>query len=89
MHALYATYKVKAARAAEDDLQAAEKAFADAQAHLELKRAESKVRFCFLSLFPASHNIQGNTSGRVLAPRVRKSPATKSGAIDFRIQMPC
>ncbi|KAJ7930636.1 hypothetical protein B0H13DRAFT_2309256 [Mycena leptocephala] len=73
MHALHATYKVKAARAAEDDLQAAEKAFADAQAHLELKRAESK----------------GNTSGRVLAPRVRKSPATKSGAIDFRIQMPC
>ncbi|KAJ7838712.1 hypothetical protein B0H13DRAFT_1911618 [Mycena leptocephala] len=53
---------VKAARAAEDDLQAAEKAFGDAQAHLELKRAESK----------------GNTSGRVLAPRVRKSPATKS-----------
>ncbi|KAJ7841141.1 hypothetical protein B0H13DRAFT_2365872 [Mycena leptocephala] len=53
---------VKAARAAEDDLQAAKKAFADAQAHLELKRAESK----------------GNTSGRVLAPRVRKSPATKS-----------
>jgi hypothetical protein len=43
MHALHATYKVKAARAAEDDLQAAEKAFADAQAHLELKRAESKV----------------------------------------------
>ncbi|KAJ7922171.1 hypothetical protein B0H13DRAFT_1866094 [Mycena leptocephala] len=34
---------VKAAQAAEDDLQAAEKAFADAQAHLELKRAESKI----------------------------------------------
>ncbi|KAJ7855553.1 hypothetical protein B0H13DRAFT_1903020 [Mycena leptocephala] len=43
MHALHATYKVKAARAAEDDLQAAEKAFADALAHLELKRAESKI----------------------------------------------
>ncbi|KAJ7919693.1 hypothetical protein B0H13DRAFT_1868281 [Mycena leptocephala] len=36
-------YLVKAARAAEDDLQAAVKAFADAQAHLELKRAESKI----------------------------------------------
>ncbi|KAJ7890010.1 hypothetical protein B0H13DRAFT_1887781 [Mycena leptocephala] len=34
---------VKAGRAAEDDLQATEKAFADAQAHLELKRAESKI----------------------------------------------
>ncbi|KAJ7843674.1 hypothetical protein B0H13DRAFT_1909268 [Mycena leptocephala] len=40
---MHATYKVKAARAAEDDLQAAEKAFADAQAHLELKRAETKI----------------------------------------------
>ncbi|KAJ7936032.1 hypothetical protein B0H13DRAFT_1853733 [Mycena leptocephala] len=39
----YDGFSVKAARAAEDDLQAAEKAFADAQAHLELKRAESKT----------------------------------------------
>ncbi|KAJ7920915.1 hypothetical protein B0H13DRAFT_1867199 [Mycena leptocephala] len=39
--------EVSTTRAAEDDLQAAEKAFADAQAHLELKRAESKV--CFLA----------------------------------------
>ncbi|KAJ7810139.1 hypothetical protein B0H13DRAFT_1927500 [Mycena leptocephala] len=35
--------EVSPTRAAEDDLQAAEKAFADAQAHLELKRAESKI----------------------------------------------
>ncbi|KAJ7860012.1 hypothetical protein B0H13DRAFT_1901184 [Mycena leptocephala] len=35
--------EVSPARAAEDDLQAAKKAFADAQAHLELKRAESKI----------------------------------------------
>ncbi|KAJ6564162.1 hypothetical protein B0H19DRAFT_76035 [Mycena capillaripes] len=65
---VHATEKAKQARAADDDLQAAEKAFADAQANLKLKRAESK----------------GNSSGRVRTPRVRKSPATKSGAIYIR-----
>ncbi|KAJ7860356.1 hypothetical protein B0H13DRAFT_1900989 [Mycena leptocephala] len=47
----------------DDDLQAAEnsKTFADAQAHLKLKRAESK----------------GNSSGHVRAPRFRKRHATE------------
>ncbi|KAJ7921300.1 hypothetical protein B0H13DRAFT_1866901 [Mycena leptocephala] len=77
---VHATEKAKQARAEDDNLQAAEKAFADAQAHLKLIRAESKVQWCFLASFLASHNMQGNSSGRVPAPRVRKTPATKSKA---------
>ncbi|KAJ7856294.1 hypothetical protein B0H13DRAFT_1902746 [Mycena leptocephala] len=50
----------------DDDLQAAEnsKTFADTQAHLKLKRAESK----------------GNSSGHVRAPRFRKRHATELDA---------
>jgi hypothetical protein len=84
MHVVHATEKVKAARAAEDDLQAAKKAFADAQAHLELKRAESKVRLCFLSSFPASQNIQGNSSGRVRAPPSPEESGDQIGCDRFQ-----
>ncbi|KAJ7790940.1 hypothetical protein B0H14DRAFT_2625531 [Mycena olivaceomarginata] len=65
MHVVHATEKVKAARAAEDDLQAAKKAFADAQAHLELKRAESK----------------GNSSGRVRAPPSPEESGDQIGTV--------
>jgi hypothetical protein len=78
---VHATEKAKQARAEDDDLQAAEKVFADVQAHLKLKRAESKVQWCFLASFLVSHNMQGNSSGCVPAPPVRKTPATKSSAI--------
>jgi hypothetical protein len=78
---VHATEKAKQARAEDNDLQAAEKVFADAQAHLKLRRAESKVQWCFLASFLASHIMQGNSSGRVPTPRVRKTPATKSSAI--------
>ncbi|KAF8166267.1 hypothetical protein K438DRAFT_1941754 [Mycena galopus ATCC 62051] len=57
-----ASEKAKNARAADEELQAAEQAVADAQAQLKQIRAESK----------------SNSSGRVRAPRARKNQPTKS-----------
>ncbi|KAJ6572977.1 hypothetical protein B0H10DRAFT_2440108 [Mycena sp. CBHHK59/15] len=59
-----ATEKAKHARAADEEVQAAEQAVADAQAQLKQIRAESK----------------SNSSGRVRAVRARKSQPTKSDA---------
>ncbi|KAJ6487309.1 hypothetical protein DFH09DRAFT_1339546 [Mycena vulgaris] len=57
-----ATEKAKYARAADEEVQAAEQAVADAQPQLKQIRAESK----------------SNSSGRVRAPRARKSQPTQS-----------
>ncbi|KAJ6603450.1 hypothetical protein DFH09DRAFT_1354653 [Mycena vulgaris] len=59
---LHATEKAKQVRVEQEDLRAAEKAVADAQAHLKQIRAESN----------------SNSSGRVRASRPRKSQSTKS-----------
>ncbi|KAF8133156.1 hypothetical protein K438DRAFT_1787672 [Mycena galopus ATCC 62051] len=61
-----ASEKAKHARAADEEVRAAEQAVANAQAQLKQIRAESK----------------SNSSGRVRAPRARKSQPTESSTID-------
>ncbi|KAJ6556722.1 hypothetical protein B0H10DRAFT_1967556 [Mycena sp. CBHHK59/15] len=78
-HHVNATEKAKHARGADEEVQAAEQAGADAQAQLKQIRVESKV-WCFLTLFPVSHSMQSNSSGRIHAVRARKSQPTKSDA---------